>query len=186
MTVRPGDACGGSMMCLCPEAKNALVGLSRHRTVTVCYSGQHVFELGVMWALVAFGEHPLPDYPGDYETSPPDRRVVYTDDLMTGVPPDDGEGGGGIAATSSSSPHVLPPRSPTTCSHMSSVLVAHHVPPLLVVTCPQGISPSRSPDISPRVSQTRTQSPSHFAGSFAAWSAGSRRRDRRWRRVCRS
>ncbi len=57
------------------------------------YAGQHVFECGVMWSYIAFGQHPLPGYPDHYRvvtaTSP--VAMVYTDDSMAGIPGDDGE-----------------------------------------------------------------------------------------------
>jgi hypothetical protein len=90
VVVRPGDSPGGSPFCLCPEAKTALLPLLRGRTVRVPYADQHVFECGVMWSYISFGQHPLPGYPDLYLTSPPGVTMQYTEASMTGIPSDDG------------------------------------------------------------------------------------------------
>jgi hypothetical protein len=53
-------------------------------------AGQHVFECGVMWSCIVFGQHPLPGYPDHYVTAPPRLNVQYTEASMTGIPADDG------------------------------------------------------------------------------------------------
>jgi serine/threonine protein kinase len=88
--LRRGDSPGGNPFCLCPEAKTALLPLLRGRTVSVPYAGQHVFECGVMWSYISFGQHPLPGYPDLFLTPPPSVTMQYTEASMTGIPSDDG------------------------------------------------------------------------------------------------
>jgi hypothetical protein len=87
--VRPGESPGGSAFCICPEARTALRSLLRSTAARVPYAGQHVFECGVMWSFIAFGQHPLPGYPDAYVT-PPTFAVQYTEANMTNIPADDG------------------------------------------------------------------------------------------------
>jgi hypothetical protein len=89
VVVRPDQSAGGSAFCICPEARTALRSLLRGTAARVPYAGQHVFECGVMWSFIAFGQHPLPGYPDAYVTAPT-FAVQYTEANMTGIPADDG------------------------------------------------------------------------------------------------